>query len=148
MPLNLAVFAPSKAKGVIKENRDIDTWIIAGHSLGGSMACKFAYDNPDLIKGIVLFASYPAGSNDLSDSNIKVLSMYGTNDGFVGSDKIEKYKKLLPKDTIYKPIYGGNHSQMAYYGFQKGDNEAKISREEQQSEIIKDIIEFIDGIKK
>jgi hypothetical protein len=37
---------------------------------------------------------------------------------------------------------------MAYYGFQKGDNEAKISREEQQSEIIKDIIEFIDGIKK
>ena len=148
MPLNLAVLAPSKAMGVVDSFSDVDAWVMAGHSLGGTMACKFAYDNPDLIKGIILFASYPSKSNDLSEKNIKVLSVYGTVDAFVDSKKISETKELLPGDTVYKPIEGGNHSQMGYYGFQKGDKEAKISREQQQNEVLESVLEFLKNIKK
>ncbi|MCB2294347.1 alpha/beta hydrolase [Clostridium algoriphilum] len=71
--------------------------------------------------------------------------MYGTKYGFVGKDKIDESKKLLPTSTKWIPINGGNHSQNGWYGFQKGDNTATITRDEQQNIIGKSIVQFMSG---
>ena len=145
MPLNLAVLSPSKAEKVIEKYPQIKEWYIAGHSLGGVMAAQFAYNNQNKINGLILLAAYPQKRNNLSMSKVKVLSIYGTRDGFVGEDKIDASRKLLPESTKWISIQGGNHSQNGWYGFQKGDNKANITREEQQNIIRKSIIEFINN---
>lgn len=144
MPLNLAILSPNKAKNVIEKYPQITEWYIAGHSLGGVMAAQFAYKNQNKIDGLILLAAYPQDKNNLSSSRVKVLSIYGTKDGFIGKDKIDKSKKLLPKSTKWVPIQGGNHSQNGWYGFQKGDNIATITRDEQQNIIEKSIIELMN----
>jgi len=50
--LNLAVFAPDRASDIISAYPDIHSWVIGGHSLGGSMAANFARNNPSLVKGL------------------------------------------------------------------------------------------------
>jgi len=136
MPLNLAVLGANRASSVIQNFAHIQRWVIAGHSLGGSMAALFAYNHPDQIKGLVLWASYPASSNNLSASTIKVTSIYATLDGLATQDKIEASKQLLPPATTWVPIVGGNHAQFGWYGEQAGDNTATISRERQQELVI------------
>jgi hypothetical protein len=136
MPLNLAVFNPGAATDVIAANPEIITWAVGGHSLGGAMAANFAHKNPGVIGGLFLWAAYPAESDDLSDQDVKVVSIYGTLDGLMTSAEVEASRALLPADTRWAPIEGGNHAQFGWYGDQPGDNPATISREEQQAQTI------------
>jgi hypothetical protein len=131
MPLDLAVFGASRANDVIAAYPDIEHWIIGGHSLGGSMAAGFVKDDPTAVEGLVLLASYPADSADLSGLPIEVVSVYGTEDGVAG-DKPAASMSRLPPDTELVVIDGGNHAQFGDYGVQRGDGVASISREEQQ----------------
>jgi pimeloyl-ACP methyl ester carboxylesterase len=146
MPLNLAVLGADRASSVINYFSDIRSWVIAGHSLGGSMAALFAYHHPDLIKGLVLWASYPAGSNNLSGSAIEVTSIYASLDGLATQEKIDASRQLLPPDTIWVPIVGGNHSQFGWYGEQSGDNPAAISRERQQELVIAATLDLLQRV--
>ena len=43
-------------------------------------------------------------------------------------------------------IDGGNHEQFAYYGYQEGDGEAKITPENQQKQTVDKILEFISKL--
>src|SRR4030042_2743089 len=99
MPLNLAVLGTDRAASVIQAYPDIQQWVIGGHSLGGSMAALFADKHRDQINGLILWASYPASSNNLTDSKIQVASIYGTLDGLATKDKIDASRELLPADT-------------------------------------------------
>jgi pimeloyl-ACP methyl ester carboxylesterase len=72
----------------------------AGDSLGGTMAAQFAYENPTKIKGLVLWAAYPASGIDLSKSNLLVTTIHGSNDGLVSTAQIYDSLKLLPASTI------------------------------------------------
>lgn len=135
MPLNLAVLDSSAAADVIAAHPEIEDWVIGGHSLGGSMATSFA-DQSHEIAGLALWASYPAESNDLSNQLIAVTSIYGTLDGLATPEKVLAAKPLLPDNTSWVPIEGGNHAQFGWYGPQEGDNPATISREEQQAQIV------------
>ena len=136
MPLNLAVFAPGSARQVIDAYPQIENWAIAGHSLGGAMGAKFAFDNPELLDGMALWASYPASNNDLSTTDLDVSSIYGTLDSVADPEKLAYSKALLPADTQWVPIEGGNHAQFGWYGPQPGDSPATISREEQQAQTV------------
>ena len=136
MPLNLAFFASGRAAQVIAAYPDVDRWAIGGHSLGGAMAANFARKNPEAVHGLVLWAAYPASSDDLSDGQLASVSIYGTRDGLATPDKIDASRQLLPPDTEWIAIEGGNHAQFGWYGSQAGDNEATISREEQQAQIL------------
>jgi hypothetical protein len=136
MPLNLAVISPGAAADVIAAYPEIEHWAIAGHSLGGAMGAKFAYDNPAVLQGMALWASYPASNNDLSAYDLAVSSIYGTLDSVADPEKIAYSKALLPPDTVWVPIEGGNHAQFGYYGPQPGDSPATISREEQQAQAV------------
>ncbi|WP_167935774.1 alpha/beta fold hydrolase [Halothermothrix orenii] len=148
MPVNLAIFGINEADKVIKKYNHIDNWVIGGHSLGGAMAARYASENPSRITGLILLASYPSKEDDLSRGDLDVLSIYATRDGIATAEKINNSKELLPADTVWVKIEGGNHSQFGFYGFQSGDNEAIISRKEQQKETIKAIKKFLLKIKR
>jgi hypothetical protein len=143
MSLNFAVFSPNKALDIIKSFPEIERWFIAGHSLGGAMAAKVVYENPEMFEGLILNASYPAENNSLKDRNIKVLSIYAEKDGLATKEKIDNSRDFLPQDTEYVLIEGGNHAQFGYYGPQNGDLEAEISRKQQIEIVVKKITEFI-----
>jgi hypothetical protein len=133
MPLNLAVFGANTANDVIKSYPQISSWAIGGHSLGGTMAAQFAYDNPSKIRGLVLWAAYPPSGVDLSKSNLSVTTIHGTNDGLVSNAQIDDSLKSLPPTTIRVDISGGNHAYFGWYGEQAGDKPATITRELQQN---------------
>ena len=136
MPLNLAVFGINRADQVIVAFPQIQHWAMAGHSLGGAMASSYIANHPGVIDGLILWASYPASGDDLSRQDLKVTSIYGTSDGMATADKVLGASPLLPADTRWVSIEGGNHGQFGWYGDQPGDRTAAISRQEQQAQIV------------
>jgi dienelactone hydrolase len=136
MPLDLAFFAPDRALEVIAAFPNVETWAVGGHSLGGAMAARLAYQNPAAVQGLVLWAAYPAASDDLSQRPLGVASIYGTRDGLATGEEIAASRSLLPADTQWVAIEGGNHAQFGWYGPQPGDNEATVSRAEQQEQVL------------
>lgn len=136
MPLNLAFFAPDRAAEVMAAFPEVAHWAVGGHSLGGAMAARFAYQKPDRVQGLILWAAYPASTNDLSTYALAVSSVYGTRDGLATENKIVASRPLLPPDTAWVAIEGGNHAQFGWYGPQAGDESATVSREEQQNRIM------------
>ena len=148
MPLNLAVFGSDQAEAVISVFPGIRHWAIGGHSLGGAMAARFAIQNPGSLDGIALWASYPANRDDLSTSNLKAVSIYGTRDGLSSLTQIQASQALLPSDTRWVSIEGGNHAQFGWYGPQAGDNEAAISRADQQDQIVRSTLELLASLDK
>lgn len=143
MPLNLAVFSPDKASDVIAAYPEIETWVIGGHSLGGSMAATYASANPDVIDGIVLWASYPQASDSLADEEMAAASVYGMLDGLLPVETVEESRSYLPQDTAFIGIDGGNHAQFGSYGEQSGDNDATVSRETQQAAAVEATLEVL-----
>jgi len=133
MPLALAVLAPNEALDVMAANPTISSWAIGGHSLGGAMAARFTYTHPEDVDGLVLWAAYPASTDDLSGFDLIVASIYGTMDGLATGDKIDASRPLLPPDTQWVPIEGGNHAQFGDYGAQSGDGVATSPASEQQT---------------
>jgi hypothetical protein len=136
MPLNLAVFAPDRAAEVMAAFPKINHWAVGGHSLGGAMSARFAFQNSEAVQGLVLWAAYPAPTDDLSGRSLAVTSIYGTRDGLATEDKIAASRPLLPLRTSWVAIEGGNHAQFGWYGPQPGDRAATISREQQQEQIV------------
>lgn len=132
MPLSLAIFGVNKADEVIASFPYVWYWAVGGHSLGGSMAASYAKNHVDKVQGLFFWASYPAGSNDLSTKGLKGLSIYGSKDKVLNLSNIDSTLKLLPRATISQVIKGGNHAQFGNYGPQPGDGIATISAEEQQ----------------
>jgi hypothetical protein len=148
MPLNLAVFAPGRASEVIEFFPEIKTWAIGGHSLGGAMAANFANNQPEDVDGLLLLASYPASSDDLSSAPLKVTSIYATLDGFASLEEIDASRTYLPESTLWVEIEGGNHSQFGWYGFQNGDNKATISRQAQQELVVSSTMDLLQSLEE
>jgi dienelactone hydrolase len=148
MPLSLAVLSPAKADEIIAAHPDITSWTVGGHSLGGAMAANFAKSRSSVVQGLVLLASYPASSDDLSQSPLQVLSIYAAQDGLATLDQIEASRTMLPPETTWIEIRGGNHAQFGWYGVQTGDNPAEISRAEQQAQVVRAITAFLANARE
>ena len=146
MPLNFAIFDSNAADEVISQFPNIKNWAIAGHSLGGVMAAKYASEN-DNISGVIFYASYPQG-DELKNSNVEVTSIYGSNDGVANLEKIADSKNLLPASTTFVEIPGGNHAQFGSYGEQSGDNPPEISADEQTDIAADASIKLLSNISK
>jgi len=148
MPLNLAILDMDVIDEIIAANPSDKEWWLAGHSLGGASASIYADENAEEIEGLIFLAAYPSDSSDLSDSALAVLSIAGSLDGIINTEQYEKTKALLPEDTVYAEIEGGNHSNFGTYGFQEGDRKSALSREEQQEETVQVISDFLrTGVK-
>ena len=129
MPGNLAVLDINAAKGIPEEYPDIENWYMAGHSLGGSMAASYISSHEEEFKGLILLAAYSTA--DLKETGLKVLSLYGSEDGVLKMDSYEKYRDNLPEDFTEMVIPGGCHAYFGSYGPQEGDGTPQISNEEQ-----------------
>jgi hypothetical protein len=151
MPGYLAIFGKDRADAVINNHPEIETWSIGGHSFGGVGACWYVsgnYTYSNKINGIVLWAAYPDSAEPINTKPVKVISIWGTNDAYTTSAKIDASKPNLPADTRYIALQGGNHSQFGAYGFSAtdytfvqpspapGDNSAAISRQQQTDLIV------------
>jgi pimeloyl-ACP methyl ester carboxylesterase len=80
MPLNLAVLGVNIASDIIKSYSQISSWVISGHSLGGTMSAQFAHENPSKVEGFVLWAAYPTSETDLSKNGLITTTIHGTNE--------------------------------------------------------------------
>jgi pimeloyl-ACP methyl ester carboxylesterase len=131
VPLSLAFFDINAADKARSAFPDIKTWVVGGHSLGGVAAAFYAKSNPLATRGLVLYASYPAGGADFSKSDLAAASITGTLDGVINKQSLAASYPLLPADTDRTPIVGGNHGQFGSYGPQPGDNPATITPQRQ-----------------
>lgn len=143
MPYNMAIFGLNSASKLIEKYSDtaksFDStinngqpythWYIGGHSLGGAMAASYAAKHTDKLDGLVLLAAYPTAS--LGADGFKVISVYGTEDSVLNSDKYNDGLKYMPSDFTELVIEGGNHAGFGSYGAQAGDGEAVITQKEQ-----------------
>lgn len=114
--------------------------ILAGHSLGGYVASRYANNNTDKIDGLILLGSYPETG---IDKDIPFLSIYGDKDGILDLKKYESEKPHWPDNSSEYIIEGANHSGYGYYGLQKGDNQADITADEQIEITSRTIIDFL-----
>lgn len=142
MPFNLAVFDVNAADRAIKSIQ-LDNWYIGGHSLGGAMASAYAAANADKLKGIIFLGAYP--SSNLSKTDLKMLSVYGSEDKVLNKKSFENNMKNAPKNAEYFEIAGGNHAQYGAYGEQKGDGTATISSTKQQEIVANKIVELMNS---
>ena len=145
MPLNLAVFDVKAADKYISAYPKIQHWYVGGHSLGGSMAASYASKNSGKLDGLILLASY--STSNISSGTIKVLSIYGSNDGVLKRESYLKNKSNLPAGFTEIVLQGGNHAGFGSYGAQKGDGKADITSEQQQTDTAKAVAEFCISTK-
>ena len=142
MPFNLAILKENAADGVREQFEGIDSWYMAGHSLGGTSAAFYADKNSDGFDGMIFLASYT--TVNMSDSGLRVLSVYGSEDGVLNKDKYEKNKSKLPSDFTELVIDGANHAGFGMYGAQKKDGEATLTNTEQITKTADAIADFIE----
>lgn len=129
MPFNLAVLDVNAADGVRDLYPEIERWYIGGHSLGGSMAASYVAEHQDEFDGLVLLGSYSTA--DLSDTDLAVLSLYGSEDRVMNREKYDQYKKNLPRDLTEIEMWGGCHAYFGMYGEQDGDGIPTMDAKEQ-----------------
>ena len=129
MPFHLAVFDMDAAEEIPQQYPEIERWYIGGHSLGGSMAAAYVSECPDAFEGLVLLGSYSTA--DLAETDLQVLSVYGSEDQVLNRENYEESKKNLPRDFEEVILEGGCHANFGMYGAQKGDGTPTMTREEQ-----------------
>ncbi|HFK1684561.1 alpha/beta hydrolase [Bacillus sp. SRB1LM] len=141
LPLNLAILGINAVDSVMEQYPEVQKWYVAGHSMGGAMISKYAFQNEDKVDGIIFLGSYPAG--DFSTKSMPMLSIYGEVDALATVEKIENNKKFMSKNTTMHMIKGGNHAHFGMYGEQKGDNASLITPKAQRDETVKVIEEWL-----
>ena len=104
----------------------------------------------------MLWAAYPESGTNLTNSALLVTTIHGSDDGLVSDTQITDSLKQLPPSTVRVEIAGGNHAQFGWYGNhaqfgwygnQQGDNEPKISRELQQSQIVNATLQLLQKLR-
>ena len=137
MPFNLAVLAKDAAAGIPELFPEVESWYMAGHSLGGSMAASFAGENTAWVDGLILLAAY---STDPVD--VPVLSICGSEDGVLNMEKYDKYRSNLA-ELAEVVLEGGNHAGFGFYGPQEGDGTASMTNQQQIARTAELIAEFV-----
>jgi hypothetical protein len=147
MPLQLAVMAPDKATDVIAAFPQIDTWAIAGHSLGGSMAARYAFHHPDNVDGLLMWDAY--APDDMTGATLSVRMIHRADASGTPPADYVPYLPLLPEQTEFVPLHGANH--LNYGNFIAGrlyrdEPEPELDAEVQRARAAAESIEFMNGL--
>ena len=142
MPFNLAVLDVNAADGIQREYPEIEDWYIGGHSLGGSMAASYLAGHTEDYEGLILLGSYSTA--DLSDTDLEVLSVFGSEDQVMNREKYDENKSNLPTDFTETVIEGGCHAYFGMYGAQEGDGTPTITNEEQIRITVENIVKIME----
>lgn len=136
MPLNMAAFDINAADEIIAAYPGISRWAIGGHSVGGTMAAQYTSRHPERISGLVIWASFPADSADLSGYDLPASTIYGTLDPRADPASVLERANLLPPGTVFTAVEGGDHHQFGSYLIDPEEDLAVISRGDQQDQIV------------
>ncbi len=142
LSFNMAALEPKAADDIISVHKEIKSWILAGHSMGGLTASGYADDHRDTVDGLILIAAYT--NRDMSDAKLPVLAVFGDTDGVMNKSLYEKRKAWNPSDFEEHIIPGANHAQYGDYGKQPRDNDATISADDQQTKTAKIILDWLN----
>ena len=127
-PYYMAILEPKAAKHILEDYQDnYENWYVGGHSMGGVIASKYASYHSDDLDGLILLASYSI--DDLTETDLSVLSIYGSNDQVLDIEAYEENKVNLGSDLEEYVIEGGNHAGFAEYGEQTGDGKLEIDNQ-------------------
>ena len=137
-PCGMAVFDIDAAEEVMTQHPEITAWYIAGHSMGGRCASKYASTAGNDLLGVISISS-PVDEG-IAEMDLPLLMLYGDLDGIYHGVESDD---ALPKDTTVCCIDGANHAQFGDYGHQLLDNEATVSPEEQREEGIQCILTWL-----
>ena len=141
MPFHLAVLDIKAAEGIREQYPQVEQWYIGGHSLGGSMAAAYLAEEADDFEGLILLGSY--SETDLSETDLSVVSIYGSEDLVMNREKYEASKANLPDEFSEVIVDGGCHAYFGMYGAQEGDGTPEISNEEQIALTVDAISEMV-----
>ena len=142
MPFNLAVLDMNAADGIQEQYPEIKEWYIGGHSLGGSMAASYLEKNVEDYEGLILLGSYSTA--DFSETDLDVLSVYGSEDLVMNREKYADNKSNLPDDYTEIIIDGGCHAYFGMYGAQDGDGTPTMTNEEQIHLTVEEIVKMME----
>jgi pimeloyl-ACP methyl ester carboxylesterase len=110
-------------------------WVLGGHSRGAAIATRLLAADPTAYQGVALIGTtHPRV--DLSALQAPVVKVGGTRDCVAPRDRSEAAAANLPATTTWIWIEGANHAQFGYYGPQLGDCRARVSRDEQQGQLL------------
>ena len=132
MPLNFSLFGMNRAEKFLSQYA-YDSWLMAGHSMGGVVASKYADKHAERFVGIILLASYATSP---VDSRLTLCSVYGSLDSRLNRGNYENYKQNWSPESVEFVLDGGNHTQFADCAQRSGDSTATISFEEQIYETV------------
>jgi hypothetical protein len=135
VPFGLGLVNVDHAERPMEFHPEIANWVAGGHSLGGVAASTFADAHPPKVKGLLLYASYPA--NKLRRTDLRVVSIYGTADALTTPSDVAASKANLPATTQFVAVKGGIHSYFGDYGDQPGDGRAGVARGPAQTQIVR-----------
>ena len=125
VPFDLAIFAPTRADDVRAAFPQVREWVIAGHSLGGVVGSRYAFQHQDDLAGLILWDSYPATSNSLADSSLPVMHIHrATTDGTPSPMFLDK-RHLFPTDAEWVPVPGGIDGEDLWGGLSQGGSSAR-----------------------
>jgi hypothetical protein len=144
-PFGLAFLAPSAAHALMDGHPEVTAWAVAGHSLGGVVSATFAEEHPGLVKGLVLWASYPSGSL-AGRTDLAAASISGTRDAFTTPADVEASRAELPADTAYTVVEGAVHSTFGDYGEQPGDGTPTGDRAAAQRQIVAATVALMNAL--
>jgi hypothetical protein len=128
-------------------NLTANLYVIAGHSQGAMAAAQFVFENPGLMKGLIMMGTSHPKDIDLSGSTIPTLKLYAEHDGLASVGEVMENKSKLPRDAQLVLIEGGNHSQFGYLGHLLLDDDAAISLEAQQHITAQHMVAFLNGLE-
>jgi pimeloyl-ACP methyl ester carboxylesterase len=138
MPFDFAIFAPDRADEVRAAFPEVRDWVIAGHSMGGAMAGRYAFNHQDDLAGLIMWDSYPPASNSLADATLPVLHIHRADADGIPPQKFLDTRNLYPADSVWVPVPGGAH--MFFGSFDGGgyveERAPTISRGEQHEIVI------------
>ena len=140
MPLKAAFLGVERASEAMSAFPEVNTWYLAGHSLGGVAASLYAEQDGDKLAGLIFWASYPVA--DLSDLDLEVLSIYATGDVQTTLEEIEQSRPLLPEKAHLVEIEG-NHWQFGHFSSSLHMQSPAVSREAQQAQVVITTLEFM-----
>ena len=145
-PVGIAFLASGAFEAARAANPQVTSWVVGGHSLGGTVAAMdaeaYGGDASAPVRCLLLLASYPA--SDMSTSLTgDVLSVSASNDGLATPAKIEASKQDLPASTQFLEIEGAVHAFFGDYGAQSGDGTPTISQDDARAQISTAIVDFV-----
>ena len=141
MPFNMPKLKSTAANGIKEQLFFVEDWYIAGHGDGGKSAASFLAKNAEGYKGLILMGAYT--DKDLTNSGLKVLSIYGELDSILDQKKYHGSKDKLPEGYVEIVLEGANHSGFGMYGLQDTDSEATVTATRQIKQTVSAIVDFV-----